>query len=225
MLTSIVSPAWRASSHRVQFRFGRESGELWTSQAGTHAPWSVQWVFKRNSSLAPRQVMWFYASLCVMSLGLAGVFWLRGATMVMPFAWLELALVGVALLVYARHAADSERIALRGDELTVENCSGRRTERVAFQPAWVRVEPRHGDRSLIDISGQGRRIAVGRFVRPEARVQLADELRWALRRWQLRSWRSAPDGATAADRARAAGTILPEDNDGSWVSPAFPRES
>jgi len=49
----------------------------------------------------------------------------------------------------------------------------------------VRVEPELGDRSLIELSGQGRRIAVGRFVRPELRRQLADELRWALRRWQI----------------------------------------
>jgi uncharacterized membrane protein len=40
----------------------------------------------------------------------------------------------------------------------------------------------HGDRSLIELSGEGRRIAVGRFVRPESRRALADELRAALRR-------------------------------------------
>jgi uncharacterized membrane protein len=60
---------------------------------------------------------------------------------------------------------------------------GRRVERVEFAPAWVRVEPRHGDHSLIELSGQGRRISVGRFVRPELRREFADELRWALRRW------------------------------------------
>lgn len=224
MLTSTLSPAWRASSHRVQFRFGRETGAPWASGGRGRAPWSVEWVFKRNSAFAPRQAMWFYASLCVLSIGLASVFWLRGAAMVMPFAWLELALVGVALLVYARHAADSERIALRGDELTVENTSGDRIERVAFQPSWVRVEPRHGDRSLIDLSGQGRRISVGRFVRPELRVQLADELRWALLRWQQRAARSAPRDEYVAGRQGAV-DLSPGENDASWGSPAFPRES
>ena len=92
--------------------------------------------------------------------------------------------MGAALLVYARHAADSERIRASPGRLTVEHVLGRRVERVEFLPAWVRVEPEHGDRSLIELSGQGRRIAVGRFVRPELRRQLAEELRWALRRWQ-----------------------------------------
>ena len=68
--------------------------------------------------------------------------------------------------------------------MTVEHAHGPRTVTVEFEPAWVRVEPETGDRSLIELSGQGRRIAVGRFVRPELRRQLAEELRWALRRWQ-----------------------------------------
>lgn len=221
MLTSITSPAWRASSHRVQFRFGRESGAAWADAAQARAPWSVEWAFKRGNSLAPRQVLWFYASLCVLSLGLASVFWLRGATMVMPFAWLELLLVGVALLVYARHTADGERIALRGDRLTVENTSGSRVERVAFQPAWVRVEPRHGDRSLIDLSGQGQRISVGRFVRPESRVQLAEELRWALRRWQQRAGRGPLHGEPpSASEGAASG-----ENDAIRGTPAIPPKS
>jgi uncharacterized membrane protein len=111
-------------------------------------------------------------------------FWVQGATLVMPFAWLEMLALGAALLIYARHAADSESIQLRAGRLTVEHVSGRHVERAEFASDWVRVEPDHGERSLIELSGQGQRIAIGRFVRPELRRQLADELRWALRRWQ-----------------------------------------
>jgi uncharacterized membrane protein len=94
------------------------------------------------------------------------------------------AAIAAALLVYSRHASDRELIRLQPGRLTVEHVFGRHVERAEFAPAWVRVEPEHGDRSLIELSGQGQRIAVGRFVRPELRRQLADELRWALRRWQ-----------------------------------------
>jgi len=159
----------------ARFRFGRAT----PVEAGG---WSVQWLLKRNCSMAPRQLMWFYAGLSGVSLGIAGLFWLRGATLIMPFAWLEVLAVGAALLVYARHAADSECIRLQGGMLTVEHACGRHTDRVEFRPDWVRVEPEHGDGSLIELSGQGQRIVVGRFVRPELRRQLADELRWALRR-------------------------------------------
>jgi uncharacterized membrane protein len=158
-------------------RFGRESGA---------ADGSMQWLLKRNCSLAPRQLLAFYASLCLLSLSIAGLFWLRGATLVMPFAGIELLSIGTALLLYARHAADREVIRLLPGRLTVRRVHGPHVEQVEFVPAWVRVEPESGDRSLIELSGQGRRIAIGRFVRPELRRQLADELRWALRRWQGR---------------------------------------
>ena len=156
-------------------RFGAESA------GGEH---SVQWLLKRNCSATPQQVMGLYASLTMLSLGIGAFFWVQGATLIMPFACLELAAVGIALMLYARHATDSESIRLQAGYLTVEHVSGRHLERVAFSPEWVRVEPAHGARSLIELSGQGRRICVGRFVRPELRRQLADELRWALRRWQ-----------------------------------------
>lgn len=170
------APGLRAAPHGP-LRIGRESGS---------AGGSVQWFLKRNCSLAPRQLLAFYASLCMLSLAIAGLFWMRGATLVMPFAGLELLAIGGALLVYARHAADSELIRLRSGRLTVRRVNGPRVEQVEFSPAWVRVEPKSSDRSLIELSGQGRRISVGRFVRPELRRQLADELRWALRRWHGR---------------------------------------
>jgi len=90
--------------------------------------------------------------------------------------------VGAAMLAYARHAADGESIALCGDRLTVEHATGNRVDRVEFRPQCVRVEPQEGDGSLVELSGQGRRVAVGRYVRPELRRQLADELRTALHR-------------------------------------------
>ena len=158
-------------------RFGRE-----TAAGGG----SVLWLLKRNCSIAPRQLLAFYASFCLLSLAIAGLFWLKGAVLVMPFAGVELLAVGAALLAYARHAADSETIRLLPGRLTVERVNGAQVEQVEFAPSWVRVEPESSDRSLIELSGQGRRIAVGRFVRPELRRELADELRWALRRMPAR---------------------------------------
>ena len=131
--------------------------------------------------MAPMHLLAIYAVLCGVSIGIAAVCWSQGATLVAPFASLELLAVGVAIWAYARHAADSEFIRLNPGRLVVEHANGRHIERVEFQPDWVRVEPEHGDGSLIELSGRGQRIAVGRFVRPELRRQLADELRRALR--------------------------------------------
>jgi uncharacterized membrane protein len=142
---------------------------------------TVCWFLKRNCSVTPVQLGWLYASLCVVSLGIGVAFWLRGAPMILPFAWLELAGVGLAFLVYARHARDGEVISLNGRQLVVEMENGGHLERAEFDRDRVRVEPRAGDRSLIELSGQGRRVNVGRYVRPELRPVLAQEIRRALR--------------------------------------------
>ena len=143
---------------------------------------SVQWLLRRNCSMSPTQLIAFYLSLSAWSLVIAFACWWRGATLVLPFAGIEIIAVGIALYVYARHAADRERLTLEPGRLTVECTIGLRTDQAAFAPGWVRIEPEHGDRSLIEVSGQGQRIAIGRFVRPEHRRALADELRVALGR-------------------------------------------
>lgn len=142
---------------------------------------SISWLLRRNCSVTPAQLAWLYASLCVLSLGLATIFWFQGAVLVLPFAWLELAAIGIAFLVYARHAADGERIWLRGRRLVVELETAGRLERAEFDRERVRVEPSVDDRSLVELSAQGRRVNVGRFVRPELRPVLAQEIRRALR--------------------------------------------
>ena len=150
--------------------------------SGEPAGSGVLWLLKRNCSISPGQLLVFFLTLCAFSFVIATAFWLQGATLVLPFAGVELCAVAVALLVYARHAADYERMDLSPGLLRVECSLGRRTDRVDFAPAWVLVEPTGGDRSLIELSGEGKRVAIGRFVRPELRRALADELRAALRR-------------------------------------------
>ena len=152
------------------------------SSAGSSTDGSVQWLLRRNCSIAPAQLVVAYILLCTVSLAIAGAFWWRGAPFVLPFATVELLAIGIALVVYARHAADRESLLLRPGLLRVRFTHGWRVDEVEFTPAWVRVEPAHGDRSLIELSGEGKRIAVGRFVRPELRRALAEELRAAIRR-------------------------------------------
>lgn len=156
-------------------RFAKAPGQSGQGQQ------AAQWLLKRNCSVTPAQLAWLYVSLCVVSLGIAGFFWVQGATMVMPFAWLEMVVVGAAFRVYARHATDGERIVLQGGQLVVELESAGRLERAEFNREWVRVEPKNGDGSLIEVSGQGRSVRVGRHVRPELRPALAREIRHALR--------------------------------------------
>ena len=142
---------------------------------------NIQWFLRRNCSVTPRQLGWLYLSLCVVSLVIGTAFWFHGAKLVLPFAWAELIAVGAAFAVYARHATDGETIRLAGTQLVVEQENGGKLQRSEFRREWVRVEPGAADSSLIELSAQGRKVQIGRFVRPELRPVLAREIRMALR--------------------------------------------
>ena len=127
------------------------------------------------------QLLVVYLMLCGPSLTIGVFFWFQGAPFVIGFTGLELLLVGWAFVVYARHATDGEWISLQGTSLVVERETAGRRERAEFERQWVRVEPKAGEHSLIELSGRGRKMEVGRFVRPELRQVLAGEIRRALR--------------------------------------------
>lgn len=175
MATTTSSHAWlHAADAAAGLRFAREAG---CDAAGLPV---LEWRLARNCSLAPRQLGAVFGSLALLALGIALLFWSQGATLVLPFASAELLALAAALIVYSRHAGDRERLLLADGCLTVERIDGLRTERVDFDAAWVRVEAAHRQHALIALSGQGRRICVGRFVRPELREPLARELRMAV---------------------------------------------
>lgn len=141
----------------------------------------VYWRLKRNCSITPRQMCVMVMTLACVSLAVASFFWFQGALLVLPFAVLEVVALAVALVVFARHATDAEQISLANGELVVEWEFGGLLQRATFAPEWVRVEHQAGDGSLIQVSGHGRSVTVGRHIRPDMRSVLAREIRHALR--------------------------------------------
>ncbi len=174
MTATFASSPW--PSPAVARRNGR-----WRFAREQQAP--AGWLFdlRRNVSLSPRQMLLAYVLVCALSLAVAGAFWWHGVRLVVIFTGVELAAVGVALLYVARHAGDRETIAVTLRELSVVRHCGTRVERVSLRTQWVRIEPAAGVGSLVELSGEGRSMCVGRHVRPELRAELADELRRALR--------------------------------------------
>lgn len=141
-----------------------------------------EWTLCRNCSLSPRQVARAYALLCCVSMAIAIGFLLRGAWMVLAFSLVELGVVGLALLVYARHAGDRERIALFEDCLLVEWMHAQECRRYKLDYLRTRVvAPDGGRRSLIRLESRGVTVEVGRFATVAERGRLARELRQALR--------------------------------------------
>lgn len=160
--------------------------DLSAGGAGPAAPVRHEWLMKRNCSLTPRQALLAYALLSAATLGIALVFTLRGAWMVLAFALVESAAIGAALLVYARHALDQERIRLGDGWLLIERRDGARKSEVRLDSRYTRVSLADlGMRTLIVLEARGVRVDVGRYLTPAARLDMARQLRLALRSGSL----------------------------------------
>lgn len=181
MSAAYAHPTWPSSpgsTRALPWVFGREIviGGL------PGAPNALQWLQKRNCSMTPLQLGQVYMSLCLVSMLIGGFFFFQGAPFVLIFTGLELLAVGVAMLLFARHASDRETLTLVGRQLLVEQCIGPRVQCTEFAADWLSVEPAAGQGSLVELKGRGQQARVGRFLRPELRGAFARELRHALRR-------------------------------------------
>lgn len=140
------------------------------------------WILKRNCSLTPRQSAAAYLLLCTGSFGIALFFLVQGFWIVLAFSILEMAAVGWALLHYARHALDVERIALTERSLVVERIDAGRHSQFRLDPGRTRVAPPlPRKRKLILLEAPGTCIEVGSYVSEPIRQQVAQELARAMR--------------------------------------------
>jgi uncharacterized membrane protein len=119
-----------------------------------------------------------FAALSMLSLMVAVFFWLMGAPWVMPFACLELAALGVAFVVYTRHAGDAEWIAIQGDQLLVHCCHGGRWTQWQAGLVWLRVGL--APNGLVELKAAGQGLQVGALASSGQRQKLVRELRSAL---------------------------------------------
>ena len=139
-----------------------------------------EWVLKRNCSISPRQLMLAYGILCCASLAVATFFTWQGAWYVMCFAVLEMSAVGLAFLIWARHATDRERVALGPDCLLIELFDAEHARQFKLDPRTTRVEVPAAYHRLIAVEQRGTRIEIGRFLTGLKRQQFARELHSAL---------------------------------------------
>jgi len=137
-------------------------------------------MLSRNCALTPRQLGAFYLSLVAASVSIATVFLLRGAWMILPFSLLEMTALGFALLIYARHAIDGDRVTLRRDTLEIETIDGNRHQLTRFDPRAARVMIDARPKAALSVEARGERVTVGRFVCERERRRFARELRQAL---------------------------------------------
>ena len=116
-----------------------------------------------------------FAALAALVLAIGAGFAAAGAWLVLPFAGLEVLLLGAAFVLHARHAADYERIELQSGRLEVEVTEADRVARYQLQNARVSMEE-----GRVVLRDAKEAIEIGRHIGAEARAELAAELEKAL---------------------------------------------
>jgi uncharacterized membrane protein len=121
--------------------------------------------------MSPAGLAKVFAALAALVLAIGAGFAAAGAWLVLPFAGLEVLLLGAAFVLHARHAADYERIELQSGRLEVEVTEADRVARYQLQNARVSME--EGRVVLRDAKEE---IEIGRHIGAEARAELVAEL-------------------------------------------------
>lgn len=128
-----------------------------------------------NCSLTPAQAFGFFASLCFVSFTVAGYFAAQGLWPVLPFAGLEMAVLGWALNVSLRRRRCTQTITLTEDEVRIVTRDACGARSMAFPRHWasprlVRARGWHPSRLVIE--SHGRACEVGGLLTEEERRSL-----------------------------------------------------
>ena len=133
----------------------------------------------RSLSIHGMWILFLVVALCVVGIGLS--FLSAGVWTVLPFAGLEVLLVGGVLCLLCRHVNDREVIDIDGDRLIVVKHNAGCETRHEFQRCWARVilERAAARRypSRLWICAHGRRVEVATAIDEKARQGLARELK------------------------------------------------
>ena len=125
--------------------------------------------------------MIFFGSLCAVSFTVSGLVALQGFWPVLPFAGLEMALLGWALKISMDRRHHRQTITVSPDAVEIEDAKPACCSRVVFPRHWAQVRirvassPLHPSRLMIE--SHGRRCEVGSFLNEQERQSLAQRLR------------------------------------------------
>ena len=133
---------------------------------------------KRNCSISPAGLAGVFAALACVVVAIGAGFAAVGAWLVLPFAGLEVLLLGWAFVAYARRAADYERIELDSGRLTVEVGEAQKTARYEMDACGARV--RLEDERVV-LFGAREQLELGRHLDADGRARFAAELQKRLR--------------------------------------------
>ncbi len=136
-----------------------------------------------HRSLSPRGFLFLMSAICGLSFAAGFGFFLAGAWPVVGFLGADVLLIYLAFRINYRRGRMRETLRLTRDLLTVQrfDCRGR-TASWKFEPTWLQVltDAVSDDSRPLVLRSHGNSVAIGAFLTPEERGELAAALQEAL---------------------------------------------
>ncbi|HEY6457862.1 MAG TPA: DUF2244 domain-containing protein [Steroidobacteraceae bacterium] len=133
-----------------------------------------------NCSLSVRGAVLFFLSACAPCFGVAGVLTFLGFWPVLPFAGLEMLLLGAALRISLARRHHRQTIVISESDVIVQSNIGKVRSEVVFPRHWAQVKLRGSTSRLhpsrLVIESHGRQCAVGDFLTEDERRGLYGKL-------------------------------------------------
>jgi len=147
-----------------------------------------------NCSLTVSGARVFFGIACIAPCGIAAILALKGFWPVLPFAGLEMALLGWALSAGLQRRFHSQTITVTDADVSIDTRVRARCEHVVFPRHWAQVKLRRPAARLhpsrLTIESHGRRCELGSFLTEEERRGLALRLQRVIGRVnESPSWR------------------------------------
>ncbi len=139
-----------------------------------------RFVIRPNSSLSWRGNLLLFVFMVMISFGIAGVFAAKGYWVVFPFAGLEMAALGLALMLCSWRASRCEVVSISDDKVEVIVGRHKPERRYTFNRHWARVVLAppviKGYPNRLVLRSHGRELEVGACLNNEERQQLAQAI-------------------------------------------------
>ena len=146
---------------------------------GLKTNYGYEFYLKRNCSISPILLAVIFMFLGIISLLIGTLFFLFGATLVLPFSLIEVLALVVAYFYIAFHANDYEHLTVDSENVYFKSKFGSRHLEEKFLKSMTRVLP--SDRkNLINLCHGQRNILFGYNIHMNSRSILEKEIRQAL---------------------------------------------
>ena len=134
-----------------------------------------------NRAMSWQHIMMFYFAIATITLAIAINFYTQGLTLILPFAGLELAALGVVLYISAWRSNIKEVISISGEKIKIEIGRDAPEEVYEFDKVWAKIVLQKSWNnwypSRLLLRSHGRQIELGKFLNEQERQCLEVELK------------------------------------------------